>query len=203
MPAEQFVGQKVSTLDARTVPMQQSGGAQWDCLPADITARLVTGRYQLNKATLRLLNKHWRYSIDRSVAELTIDRKRLRRAGVTPSAALSIAERRFATVSVLRCRCSKEEDWLEHICSGPLCKIKALTLAEDLGRQSFENLSHCEALQRLHIYGTNLGQQQFHHLSGIKALHTLDMKGASISNHTIATFSRLSKLKAGDLGSQG
>ena len=168
---------------------------RWGSLLADIASRLLEPRFSLKKSTLRLVNKHWRYSVDQSVSDLTIDKLRLRRAGLNATTALSIAERQFTAVTVLRCNCMGDEDWMRQICAGPFRHMKSLTLRGDLGQQCLAHLKQCQALQRLHICSSNLDAQQFQHLSGIVALQTLDMKGSAINNHSISAFSHLSDLK--------
>ena len=169
--------------------------SRWGSLPTDIASRLLEPRHGLKKSTLRLVSKHWRFSIDQTVGELTIDQWRLRRAGLNAATALSVAERQFQAVSFLRCHCPGGEDWLEQICSGPFQRIKNLTLGGDIAQQSFEYLTSCKQLRRLHVCSTHLDPQQFRHLSGITSLQTLDMKGSSINSNSISSFGRLSTLK--------
>lgn len=144
---------------------------------------------------MRLVNKHWRHSIDQSVSELTIDKWRLRRAGIESGQALYVAQNLFPHASILRCCCPKDEDWLNQICNGPFQKIKALYLSGDLAKQSIERLRNCRHLRRLQICSPNLGQHEFHHLSTLTALQTLDMKGSSINEQALASFGQLSSLK--------
>jgi len=145
---------------------------------------------------LRLVNKHWRTTIDEGIIQLTIDKRRIRSAGLDSRTVIKTAEAQFSSVTVLKCNCPPEADWLAEICRGPFIRVKELALGGDVDKQSFTNLKNCTALEKLYINSRNLDPKQFEHLSDLSELQVLDMKCSSTDSRSIATFGRLSKLKA-------
>jgi len=170
--------------------------ARWTWLPSDILLRIASSRIQPRKSVLRLVNKHWRTTIDEGITQLTIDKRRIRSAGLDSRTVIKTAEAQFSSVTVLKCNCPLEADWLAEICCGPFSRVKELALGGDVDKQSFTNLKNCTALEKLYINSRNLDPEQFEHLSYLSELQVLDMKCSSTDSRSIANFGRLSKLKA-------